>query len=431
MKLRLQTLSPWMVIVASGLFIGATARDCVFTDPIDTEFYSTHDALSALDGCTTIVAETIELSALYDDLHLPDVRNITGSINVARRTTSWRSSGGYPILSTIDLPNLEHLGALDVRNATAMRNISMPRLKDVGSIYVQGSLSDLSLDFRSLERVPAIGVSGRLEALNFDSLRTVDNDLSIDSCGACGRWDLGREQETSIALLFPSLVSVGYLKVSGYLNSINVANLVSAGPPLDPGDSQLSTDSGARLHLTQANETLSLNLTNLAAVDKQLYIWGEVGSLKMPALKTTNATIHIDASAPLNISLPLESAESIDLRGRITGVHLPDLSTDTSITLSSIYECEEDEHSSLTNVTCHIPSTGLSKAAKIGMGVGIAAGVVLIVLAGFFCLKRSRKRKADSREIVDLPAYGTGSAVPLQPGGRPETPPPPYSAGPT
>ncbi|KAL4909123.1 hypothetical protein BDW74DRAFT_146040 [Aspergillus multicolor] len=330
------------------------------------------------------------------------------------------------------MPNLEYLGALDIRNATGMYNVSMPRLKEVAErIYVQALMTDLRMNLRALERTPAIMVSGELRELNFASLRTVDNDLNIDSCGVCGRYDLETGTETSIPLLFPSLVSVGYLKMSGYINSIALPNLVSAGPPQNSSDSQLSTDSGLRFHLTQANETLTLNLTKLDSVDKQLYVWGEVGSLRMPALKSTNASIHIDASEPLNISLPLESAESIDLRGHITGVHLPNLSADTSITLSSIYECDEDEHSSLTNINCPIPSSsGLSKSAKVGMGVGIAVGVALGILAAFLCLQRSRKKKVAERDIVDLPAYESGSAVPLQPAARPETPPPPYTASP-
>jgi hypothetical protein len=38
----------------------------------------------------------------------------------------------------------------------------------------------------------------------------------------------------------------------------------------------------------------------------------------MDALKATNASIYIDAARPLDIDLPIESAGSIDLEGRIT-----------------------------------------------------------------------------------------------------------------
>ncbi|KAL4864792.1 hypothetical protein BDV12DRAFT_7720 [Aspergillus spectabilis] len=273
-----QSTWPWMLLALSRFFLTALARECVFTDPEDTFFYENEDAYYAFDGCSTIVAETINISPIYDRLYLPDVINITGIINVSH----WTERFGYPSMPAIEMPNLEYLGALRVRNVTALQNITMPKLKEVtGNIDINASYERLLLDFWSLKRAPAIRVVGRLDELNFDSLQMVDNDLIITNCGACDTdWegtDALLQREDGLVLSFRSLVSVGCIKISGYLRTIGVANLVSAGPPTNPGDSKLSTDSGARFYLTQVMGLFSLNLTKLESVDKQLYIWGKMG----------------------------------------------------------------------------------------------------------------------------------------------------------
>ncbi|KAL4735901.1 hypothetical protein BDV11DRAFT_195085 [Aspergillus similis] len=434
--MELHKTSILVFLVSSKLFLGTIARECVFSDPDDTYFYSADDVSDVFDGCTTIVAEVVNFSPIYDAIYLPDVINITGMISVSH----WRPGqpDGYPIMPVIELPDLEYLGALDIRNVTALQNLTMPKLEEAaGKIYIDGAYERLRLDLRSLEIAPSIWVNGRLNETRFDSLQRVDNDMVIGNSGAC-QSDEPNPVE-GLELAFPRLVSVGYIKVSGYLSSIGVPNLVSAGLPKNPDDSELSTDSGARFHLTQVTERFNVSLAGLESVQKQLYIWGEMESLNIPALRTANASIHIDASTPLGIDLPLESADSIELLGRITSVHLPNLFPNTSLTLSSTYNC--DDRSPLTNITCSIPSSGLSKGTKIDIGVGVAVGTAAVICVVIFCFKRVRRRKMARSEMLDsdLPAYGSrrdteigsgsgsGNAMPL----RPETPPPPYSARPT
>ncbi|KAL4813116.1 hypothetical protein BDW67DRAFT_168853 [Aspergillus spinulosporus] len=440
--MKLQKTLIVVFLASNRLFLGTIAQECVFSDPDDTYFYTVDDVSEAFNGCTTIVAEIVNFSPIYDAIYLPGVTNITGMISVSH----WKPGqpNGYPIMPVIEMPDLEYLGALDIRNVTALQNLTMPRLKETaGKIYIDGSYDQLRLDLRSLEITPSIWVNGQLNETRFDSLKRVDNDMVIASCAACRPgWSSiapGQIPQKGLVLAFPGLVSVGYIKISGYLGSIAVPNLVSAGLPKNPGDGELSTDSGIRFHLTQVIERFDLNLPSLESVQKQLYIWGEMESLNIPALRTASASIHIDASTPLDIDLPLESANSIELLGRITSVHLPNLSPNTSLTLSSAYNCNSS--SPFTNVTCSIPSSGLSKGTKIRVGVGVAVGVAVVICIALFCFKRARRKKMERREMPgsDLPAYssrrgteigsgsGYGNAVPL----RPETPPPPYSARPT
>jgi hypothetical protein len=186
-------------------------------------------------------------------------------------------------------------------------------------------------------------------------------------------------------------------------------------------------------------------------------------SISLPALKATDADIHINAQYPLDLNLPLESANSIDLQGRITrygsfshvfntpaprtalnirSVHLPNLSANTPLSLNSTYECN-DSHS-LIDVTCPIPQN-LSNRERIGMGVGIAAGVACVGLGVWFLWRRRRqsreklieaRRDAGRRaghdgvdgvdsttELVGLESDGAGSGRQA----RPRTPPPAYA----
>jgi hypothetical protein len=107
-------------------------------------WYSVESIYKEVEGCTTIIAGDINISPVYDRLYLPDVMNLTGTIVVEH----WRESFGYPIVSAIEMPQLEHLGGLDVRNATALQNVTMPKLKDVvGKLHIETSETFVELDF--------------------------------------------------------------------------------------------------------------------------------------------------------------------------------------------------------------------------------------------------------------------------------------------
>ncbi|KAL4880634.1 hypothetical protein BJY04DRAFT_219105 [Aspergillus karnatakaensis] len=92
------------------LLATAHARECVFTDPDGASFYSDDSASWVLDGCTTIVADIIDISRLDDRFYYPDVVNITGTLHVSRYTTP----RGYPAVPIIDMPNLHSIGALEL-----------------------------------------------------------------------------------------------------------------------------------------------------------------------------------------------------------------------------------------------------------------------------------------------------------------------------
>ncbi|KAL2798168.1 hypothetical protein BJX66DRAFT_295812 [Aspergillus keveii] len=422
----------WMLLALSRLLFGAFARECIFNNPTNIGYRSEDDLRRDFDGCTTVVADNITIGALRGSLIVRDVVNITGILIVPNNDDEW----GMPVLGSIEFPDLEYLGGLDVYQVNELQNVKFPKLKRVmGKINIATIVSDAYVDFGELEHAGALRLDGSFKDINLYDLQTVDNDLIMRSCVGCSA--KGSMAPENVAFVnFNYLRSVGYIEIAGVILFGWMSELTTIGPPTKPGNRDLSTDSGARLYLNETTDPVDLNLTMLASLDKQLFVTGEFSGLHMDALKATSASIYIDAARPLDIDLPIESAGSIDLEGRITSVHLPNLTSDTPVTLNSTYTCKT--HTSLTEVSCPAPPK-FTTAAKICMAIGIVTAVALGILAVFMCCRRSQKREAERLrklrtqvELTDLPAYvsspeavgDAGSEVVL----RLDTPPPPYEA---
>ncbi|KAJ0413367.1 hypothetical protein BJY00DRAFT_296982 [Aspergillus carlsbadensis] len=426
----------WILLASSEFFIGTFARECIFNSPSNIGYRSEDDLQSDFAGCTTIVADNITIGNLRGSLIVRDVVNITGTLIIPNNDDEW----GLPVLESVEFPDLEYLGGLDIYEVNDLQSFTFSNLKRVsGKIDITAIEKDAYVDFGKLEHAGALRLDGRFKEIDLYELQTVDNDLIIRSCEGCSAKDSSGRSHVPDNVPFINLAnlrSVGYIKIAGVVHFGWMSELTTIGPPADPGNSELSTDSGARLYFNETTDAVGLNLTRLESVDKQLFINGYIKSLQMDALRTTNASIYIDAAKALNIDLPLESAGSIDLEGRITSVHLPNLTPNTPLTLNSDYACKG--HTSLTDVTCPAPPK-FTTAAKVGLAVGIVVALALGILAVLLCCRRSRKREAERLrtlrtrdELADLPAYAPGAVGAT--GGesstalRPDTPPPPYEA---
>lgn len=121
----------------------------------------------------------------------------------------------------------------------------------------------------------------------------------------------------------------------------------------------------------------------------------------------------------------------------IHSVHLPSLGPDTRLTLESTYECGQytpsPSPSASYDLECTVGGNNLNKDGKIGLGFGVAVGVMLFAGIGLLvCRKRAIKRKTPmpviEQEMSTLPVAATRAENHLQAQARPETPPPPYSS---
>ncbi|KAL3438411.1 hypothetical protein BDV09DRAFT_191944 [Aspergillus tetrazonus] len=124
----------------------------------------------------------------------------------------------------------------------------------------------------------------------------------------------------------------------------------------------------------------------------------------------------------------------------IHSVHLSNLEPDTRLTLQSTYECGQytpsPSPSASYDLECAVGGNSLNKDGKIGLGLGVAMGVMLFAgIDLIVCRQRAIKRKTPipviEQEMSTLPvAAQTRAENHLQAQARPETPPPPYSPSP-
>jgi hypothetical protein len=85
------------------------------------------------------------------------VVNITGILIVPNNDDEW----GMPVLDSIEFPDLEYLGGLDVYQVNELQNVKFPKLKRVtGKINIATIVSDAYVDFGELEHAGALRLDG-------------------------------------------------------------------------------------------------------------------------------------------------------------------------------------------------------------------------------------------------------------------------------
>ncbi|KAL3463480.1 hypothetical protein BJX64DRAFT_256822 [Aspergillus heterothallicus] len=378
-------------------------------------------------------------------LVLPNVVTLNGTLQLKQTWTA---------ISSISVPDLESASALDFAKIMTggFKRISFPRLRNVSErISFSETTLAATAEFPLLEHAGSVAIEEHLVQLQMDALHSVADDFSLDNSFSGG--------SPGLAVALPSLESVGFLKLGGNLTSISLPKLVSAGPPKHAKGST-STEAGLRLHLGGSwspfvRVPFSLDFPMLEYVDTQLYIHGPVDSLHLPSLTNTTATIHIDSTRPLSVSLPLQTVSTIELLGAIEHASLPNLTQFTHITVASTTNFNCDRFIEEISATAQIPegseapitcsstgdsSSGLSLGGKIAIGIVVPVAVALLGLL-VLCLRRRRRggsknRKQGTRaeDHLAAPEYDHGytpreePVVPRTAAGADEIgPPPPYS----
>jgi hypothetical protein len=136
---------------------GAVARECIFDNPSNIGYRSEDDLRRDFDGCTTIVANNITIGDLRGSLVVREVVNITGTIIIPNNDDEW----GMPVLTSIEFPDLEYLGGLDVYQVNELQSLAFPKLKRVmGRIDITAIEKDVNVNFEALERAGALRLDG-------------------------------------------------------------------------------------------------------------------------------------------------------------------------------------------------------------------------------------------------------------------------------
>ncbi|CBF81712.1 predicted protein [Aspergillus nidulans FGSC A4] len=192
-------IRPWVPMTLTGLFLRTLARGCVLEDQFldsSEEFYE------ALAGCTTVIADKLSIGGASGRLVLPDVVNITGAIHSTALVPLALSS---PLMTSIEAPQLVHLGGLDLNSIGSIANLSFPKLQHVaGQIRIERLEQYVNIDFPVLEDVKSIYLDGDFGRLGFRRLQRVDNDLIVINCEGCKTGNLNPTTPDPVAILFPA-----------------------------------------------------------------------------------------------------------------------------------------------------------------------------------------------------------------------------------
>ncbi|BCS21078.1 uncharacterized protein APUU_21510S [Aspergillus puulaauensis] len=396
---------------ASLLAISALAEEC----NRDFEIEYADNTKSLFNNCTTIVGNIDLGEGFKGPITMGDVVNITGTITL--RAPSTDDPMGRSSVHRLEAPALEYLGGLVIPD-TELGDVSLPKLKNVtGEISISPSNSagsEVELRFAALEEAGGIDIG--LDYMIYDD----------------GSYPLPR-----LGVDMPSLRSAEYIRLWGYVNSINMPELTTVGQPVD---TRHTDRSGLEIQLAEKGDILDISLPKLESVESNLTLSGNIRQPQLDSLTKTSANITIDTSSRLALSLPLIEAKTITLNGTIYSASFSDIQRFESVTVTSQlddFDCDQfkerlNQASSPGSISCTAgpPSKSLSSGAKIALGVTIP--IVMVLVATAMALVLRRRRSVKDKETIA--ASGTEGPPPYNIAMRPLPPraeaaaPPPYSA---
>ncbi|KAL5339785.1 hypothetical protein BJX70DRAFT_397492 [Aspergillus crustosus] len=357
----------------------------------------TDNTTDLFSPCHTIIGN-INIGAGFNaSVDLRNVYNITGTIDLQDNYA--RDSDRRSIVHFLQAPDLVYLGGLNIYDFSVYE-LYMRNLEVVGDVAIYVDEYSLNLDLESLVEARSINISRALSTIDFEALETVHGALIVNyhKANSSSNEDLGFSNHGRID--FPSLGTAGSVMLAGATKNITLPRLTSVGPQND-SDSEVGSQSGLNIHMEDMEEGFELDLPRLRSVDDQINLYGNLKELHTPQL-TTYTSINITSST----SFPCTT-------------YLSTLSSTTSVTCTST------------------PSKGLSTGAKIAIGVVVPvvviAGIAAVVV---FCMRKKSRR--ESRARMELRGLQGDLAAERQQerggnhggdgDGRPLTPPPPYSS---
>ncbi|PLB47455.1 hypothetical protein P170DRAFT_439110 [Aspergillus steynii IBT 23096] len=373
----------WLALALVTLLNFAAGQECHRNFTITPNDNTT----KLFQSCTTIVGDINIRTSIDGELYLRGVYNVTGNIDF--RPDSDANTDSRPVVHFFIAPDLFYLGGLNVHQGFSVYELYLRDLETVGNISVYVDEYALNLDLGSLVEANSINISRALSTVDLDDLKTVHGALTIDYHAAN---DSSNEPTSSNygRIDFPSLESAGSLNLAGATKNITLPRLTSVGP--SPGS---GSESGLTLHMDKLEKPINLDLPRLGSVEDHLKLYGNVKEIHAPRL--TNFT-----------SMNITSTTNLDCDSFL-----------------SIIEQSSQYPDNGSSVTCTFtPSKGLSKGAKIAIGVVVPV-VVIAIVVGILLMWMKKKSRRESRARMGLSRLDLAGT---EREARSATPPPPYSS---
>ncbi|KAL3465611.1 hypothetical protein BJX64DRAFT_49990 [Aspergillus heterothallicus] len=303
----------------------ALARECRVNETESTSsFYqsltvTTPDQLTALDGCETLRGN-IEISHGFSGtFSLPaSVVNMTGSIY-----TTVHSDKPNHGLDAVELPNLQRMNSLWLRDSWALKTLHAPRLETLADLKLTGPVEGCEFDLSALRTVDTAKIAGFYSSISFPSLEYIQYSMYVYT-------DPSEEQTATLVPVdvdFPILKTAAWLFLGGQIKSLSAPNLERVGDP----------SGGPRGLQVEANYTAmeGVFLPSLQELYSKLTLTGHVSALDLGGVTNSSADISITAASPIEIYSRLEYAGDIDIHGELAVINLTNLTTTPSLNITS------------------------------------------------------------------------------------------------
>ncbi|KFZ03944.1 hypothetical protein V502_10532 [Pseudogymnoascus sp. VKM F-4520 (FW-2644)] len=369
-------------------------------------------------GCTEIDGSVTIATNYTGRFYFPNVTYMTGGIHTvydyydAQKGNEMLPS---PLLTSIEVPDLNNTGVIDINGVPALTSISFPSLTVVnGSIYLAG-IEDCLVDFPSLKTTEVLLVTGNSTRLNFPKLadggymrvsrnpgRSDDNDydniLLVD-----------RVDQIPLDINFPALEVADNIYLQGNISSLSMPLLYRVG------DWEQYYNRFIRI-LTHGNP-LNISLPSLYDF-KDISVAGTIGSISFPVLKDIER-FQINTSTPLNVTLePIQTiSQYLRLVGNVTEISLStitkldNLKIDSSSnefycsSIASDFERIVGRKMKYYECTGHPPKSKLPLILGLSIGLGVP---IISALVCYMCWKRRKTKKGQALKSNKPPEYELG-----------------------
>ncbi|OBT92605.2 hypothetical protein VE01_09654 [Pseudogymnoascus verrucosus] len=375
-------------------------------------------------GCTEIDGPVIIAADYTGDFYFPNVTKIYNgliTVNHYSQRQHQQEQVPVPLLTSIEVPDLNNTRFIEIHGVPALRTISFPSLTILDDSLSLDEVEDCFVDFPSLTRTVDLQIIGNVTRLSFPLLadggtmrvssnpksdKEYSNYLIVDPV-----------DQAPLDIKFPALQNATSIYLQGSITSLSMPQLSKIG-----NDRQF--DAGNLRILTHGNR-LNISLPSLSNL-RHLSAAGTIGSLNFASLQSIER-FEVNTSTPLNVTMEPMGAitEILHLLGDVTAVSISSLYLLFNLVIesdSSDFYCssiasdfERLQGRKLKSYDCigHPPKSKLPLQLGLGLGLGIPVFLVVAFLLRLF-FKGPWVKKVWGTEmwtpqpVVKPPAYELG-----------------------
>ncbi|KAL4876387.1 hypothetical protein BJY04DRAFT_223175 [Aspergillus karnatakaensis] len=320
----------------ASIFPAVSARTCYTngTRPDDTRpdedgpwlTVTNPNQLRVLDGCTHLIGSIYIDSTFSSPFILNGIAYMEGTLSASSKIAT---------LESIEMPDLEGLGILNLYPGTQFKSLLMPNLQGLGwgHIYLQ---ADTLLDFGALREAFWFTLGGPVRNVSLPALEKAEilfiNRLTPEEAEAEAKAEAGGEEPSSkpvpepapvpVDIHLPVLREAEWLGVRTYIRSLVTPKLEVIG-------------SDGMDIVAEYADLPSIDFPSLTSIKGRLDISGYIQRINLGLANETSRSITINAKSPVEITSSLINAGDLNITGSIKALNLPSFLRAESLHINS------------------------------------------------------------------------------------------------